>query len=156
MRLVVQISRRTLLATLILVCAAAVAGQTEIEYTGTQSCVACHEKAAADWLGSHHDLAMQEVSEKTVLGDFEGSTFTYGDITSTFYRKDGKYWVRTDNADGALEDFAVAYVFGVYPLQQYLLPTGDGRLQALTIAWDSRPTEQGGQRWYHLYPDDVI
>lgn len=156
MRLVVQISRRTLLATLILVCAAAVAGQTEIEYTGTQSCAACHEKAAADWLGSHHDLAMQEVSEKTVLGDFEGSTFTYGDITSTFYRKDGKYWVRTDNADGALEDFAVAYVFGVYPLQQYLLPTGDGRLQALTIAWDSRPTEQGGQRWYHLYPDDVI
>ena len=28
-----------------------------------------------------------------------------------------------------------------------------GRLQALGIAWDSRPKERGGQRWLHLYPD---
>jgi cytochrome c553 len=47
-------------------------------------------------------------------------------------------------------------VFGVYPLQQYLLPLDDGRLQALSIAWDSRPAEEGGQRWYHLYPDEAI
>jgi hypothetical protein len=26
-----------------------------------------------------------------------------------------------------------------------------GRLQALGIAWDSRPKDQGGQRWFHLY-----
>jgi predicted CXXCH cytochrome family protein len=44
----------------------------------------------------------------------------------------------------------------VYPLQQYLLPLDKGRLQALTIAWDSRPAEDGGQRWYHLYPDEAI
>ncbi len=50
----------------------------------------------------------------------------------------------------------VRYVFGVYPLQQYLLPLSRGRLQALSIAWDSRPVAEGGQRWYHLYPDEVI
>src|SRR5262249_20683160 len=38
------------------------------------------------------------------------------------------------------------------PLQQYLVPFPDGRLQALGIAWDTRPKEQGGQRWFHLYP----
>jgi hypothetical protein len=32
----------------------------------------------------------------------------------------------------------------------------DGRVQALSIAWDSRPTEQGGQRWFHLYPNEEI
>ena len=31
-----------------------------------------------------------------------------------------------------------------------------GRYQALGIAWDSRPKEQGGQRWFHLYPDQKL
>jgi hypothetical protein len=31
-----------------------------------------------------------------------------------------------------------------------------GRLQALGVAWDSRPKEQGGQRWFHLYPDQNL
>ncbi len=29
-------------------------------------------------------------------------------------------------------------------------------MQALSIAWDSRPKEQGGQRWFHLYPGQNI
>src|SRR5262249_16450352 len=28
--------------------------------------------------------------------------------------------------------------------------------QALAIAWDSRPAAQGGQRWFHLYPDQNL
>jgi predicted Zn-dependent protease len=31
-----------------------------------------------------------------------------------------------------------------------------GRLQALSLAWDTRPQDQGGQRWFHLYPDERI
>ena len=50
----------------------------------------------------------------------------------------------------------IAYTFGVYPLQQYLIAFPGGRLQALGIAWDSRPKEQGGQRWFHLYPDQKL
>ncbi|MDX1741525.1 MAG: tetratricopeptide repeat protein, partial [Rhodothermales bacterium] len=49
-----------------------------------------------------------------------------------------------------------SYTFGVDPLQQYLIEFPGGRLQALGIAWDSRPVDQGGQRWYHLYPDEQI
>jgi hypothetical protein len=26
----------------------------------------------------------------------------------------------------------------------------------LSIAWDARPAESGGQRWFHLYPDERI
>jgi len=46
----------------------------------------------------------------------------------------------------------VAYTFGVAPLQQYLIATPGGRLQALGIAWDARPAP-AGRRWYHLYSD---
>ena len=48
------------------------------------------------------------------------------------------------------------YTFGIDPLQQYLVEFPDGRLQALSLAWDSRPKEQGGQRWFHLYPNEEI
>ena len=48
------------------------------------------------------------------------------------------------------------YTFGVYPLQQYLVEFPDGRIQALSLAWDTRPKTQGGQRWFHLYPDENI
>ena len=125
-------------------------------YIGSEACAGCHQQSYGDWLGSHHDLAMQKATPDTVLGDFADATFDYAGITSTFYRKGDAFWVRTDNAAGKLEDFPVQWVFGVYPLQQVLLPTGQGRLQALTIAWDARPAAEGGQRWYHLYPDDAI
>ena len=65
------------------------------------------------------------------------------------------FFVHTDGADGKLADFEIRYTFGVTPLQQYLIAFPDGRMQALGIAWDSRPKEKGGQRWFHLYPDQT-
>ncbi len=64
--------------------------------------------------------------------------------------------VRTDGPDGQLHDYEVKYTFGVDPLQQYLVEMPGGRLQALPIAWDTRPKAAGGQRWFHLYPDEKI
>jgi len=125
-------------------------------YTGSEACQGCHAQEYTLWHGSHHDLAMQLPSPETVLGDFDNASFTYNGITTRFFRKGGKYMVNTDGEDGKLRDFEVAYVFGVTPLQQYLLPLSRGRLQALSIAWDARPKSEGGQRWYHLYPDEKI
>ena len=31
-----------------------------------------------------------------------------------------------------------------------------GRLQALGIAWDTRPRAEGGQRWFHLFPGERL
>lgn len=99
---------------------------------------------------------MQRPTAETVLGNFDNQTFTYSGITTTFTREGDKFFVRTDGEDGELTTFPVEYVFGVYPLQQYLLPLSRGRLQALSIAWDARPVSEGGQRWYHLYPDETL
>ena len=82
--------------------------------------------------------------------------FDYYGVRSRFFRKDGKFLVETDGPDGKLATFEVKYTFGLDPLQQYLIEFPDGRLQALSIAWDSRPKEQGGQRWFHLYPNEEI
>ena len=65
-------------------------------------------------------------------------------------------WSVPTGPDGALHDYEIAYTFGVYPLQQYLIAFPGGRYQALGIAWDSRPKDQGGQRWFHLYPDQKL
>jgi predicted CXXCH cytochrome family protein len=125
-------------------------------YVGEAACVQCHEKEHQAWLGSHHQLAMQPANEKTVLGNFNHARFSYAGTTSTFFKRDGKFFVRTDGADGKLADFEIKYTFGVSPLQQYLIEFPDGRVQALSIVWDARPKAKGGQRWYHLYPKDKI
>jgi predicted CXXCH cytochrome family protein len=125
-------------------------------YVGSGACARCHAKESDAWRGSQHAVAMQVPDEHTVLGDFNDSSFEHFGVTSRFFRRDGKFVVRTDGPDGKLADFEVRHTFGVYPLQQYLLDIGGGRLQALSIAWDSRPKADGGQRWFHLYPDERI
>jgi len=125
-------------------------------YVGSESCGTCHRPELDAWRGSHHALAMQHASEETVLGDFSGVDFEYAGITSNFYARDGGFFVRTDNASGELQEFAIAYTFGVEPLQQYLVEFPGGKLQALPIAWDSRPVADGGQTWFPIYPDEAI
>lgn len=126
------------------------------EFVGAAACAACHAEESAAWSGSQHALAMREASDSSVLGDFDGATFAYDTVTSTFSRRGDRFVVRTDGPDGKLADFEVRYTFGVYPLQQYLVEEPGGRLQALSIAWDARPKEEGGQRWFHLYPGQGI
>ena len=105
---------------------------------------------------SQHKLAMQHATDKSVLGNFENASFTYYRVTSRFFREAAKFFVETDGPDGRLTVFEIKYTFGVEPLQQYLVEFADGRLQALSLAWDSRPKDKGGQRWFHLYPNEAI
>ncbi len=125
-------------------------------YIGRSSCIDCHQQESELWTGSHHDLAMRVADERTVLGDFDDATFTHFGVTSRFYKQGGKFYVNTDGPDGAMHDYEIAFTFGVTPLQQYLIEFPGGRYQVLGISWDSRPESDGGQRWYHLYPDEPI
>jgi Flp pilus assembly protein TadD len=99
---------------------------------------------------------MQQANASAVLGSFSSIQFAKDGVTSTFHIKDGKPYVRTDGLDGKLDDYPIAYTFGIYPLQQYLVPFPNGRLQSLGLAWDSRSKQQGGQRWFHLYPNQKM
>ncbi len=99
---------------------------------------------------------MQTVTDATVLGDFRNVSLTNASITSTFFRRGGNFMVRTDGPDGSLREYEIKFTFGVSPLQQYLVEMPGGRLQALGIAWDSRPRGRGGQRWFFLYPGKTV
>jgi predicted CXXCH cytochrome family protein len=98
---------------------------------------------------------MQPASEATVLGNFQDAHFAAHGVTTTFFRADGGFEVRTDGPDGKLADFPVRFTFGIEPLQQYLVEFPRGRLQCLGIAWDTRTLAEGGQRWFHLYPGQL-
>lgn len=126
------------------------------DHIGTEACGQCHQSALRDWQGSDHDLSMQQPDLTTVRGDFNAARFQQHNVESRFERRDGRYYVTTDGPDGALSEFEVRYTFGHFPLQQYLLELPGGRLQALGIAWDSRALADGGQRWFHLYPDQPL
>jgi hypothetical protein len=125
-------------------------------FAGSEACAGCHAGQAAEWRESQHHRAMQPATPATVLGDFSDASFDYAGITTTFTRSGDHYIVRTDGPDGQLTDFTVRHTLGVAPLQQYLVELPGGRLQALGHAWDSRPREVGGQRWFHLYPDQAL
>jgi predicted CXXCH cytochrome family protein len=123
------------------------------QFVGTSKCAGCHQQAFEDWQQSHHRHAMEVPDQDSVLGDFSDVRFDYFGTSSRFFMRDGQYFVETDDAQGRTATFRVAYTFGWQPLQQYLIEFPDGRLQALSISWDSRPAAEGGQRWFHLYPD---
>lgn len=116
-----------------------------------QQCQGCHREQVKDWQGSHHQLAMQPATADTVLGDFNNVRYKGEQETTIFSRKDGGFWVNAPGTDGKNADFKVAFTFGIAPLQQYLIEVGEGRLQALGVAWD---TEK--KRWFHLYPGQGV
>lgn len=120
---------------------------TEADYVGSESCKSCHETAYNDWEGSHHDKAMMEADQNSVLADFN-TTFTSQGVTSKFYTKDDKFFVHTEGADGIYNDFEIVYTFGIEPLQQYIVEFPRGKFQCLRTAWD---TEKN--LWFDLYPD---
>ncbi|HED64431.1 MAG TPA: tetratricopeptide repeat protein [Planctomycetes bacterium] len=117
------------------------------DYVRDSTCERCHAEEFAAWLGSDHDLAMQEARDDTVLGDFDDASFA----GTRFHRDGERFLVETEGPGGERADFEVPYVFGVRPLQQLLVRLPRGRLQSFPIAWDTE-----NRTWFSLYPDDAF
>jgi len=114
------------------------------------TCFECHAEQARAWRGSHHDLAMQEATDATVLGDFDDVEFEHRGVITRFTRRTGRFFVFTEGPDGRHAEFEVKYTFGVTPLQQYLVALPQGRMQALTVAWDVN-----AKRWFALHDEEL-
>lgn len=121
------------------------------QYVGLATCARCHPEEVERWTGSDHDRAMDVATPATVLGNFDDQKFDHFGVTSTMSRRGDQFFMSTDNRQGKLETFLIKYVFGVRPLQQYLVEFPDGRVQCLPLAWDTE-----GKRWFHLYPNEPI
>jgi predicted CXXCH cytochrome family protein len=123
----------------------------EARFVGREQCIDCHREAYEAWRGSDHDRAMDVASDSTVFGDFDNATFSRDGVTARFYRRDGRFFVYTQGPGGVPGEFEISYTFGFEPLQQYLVRFPGGRLQCLTIAWDTVRKE-----WFSLYPGQKI
>jgi len=119
--------------------------QTTVVFTGGKACIECHQKEYRLWKGSDHEKAMSIAADSTVLGDFNNAEFIFNGRTSKFYRRDGKFFVFTEGIGGVMTEFEVTHTFGVRPLQQYLIPFGNGRYQCLPIAWNTSE-----KKWFHM------
>jgi tetratricopeptide (TPR) repeat protein len=115
------------------------------DYVGSEACAACHRAEWEDWQESHHDLALQAATSESVLAPFIGEH-----LSTRFDQSDDGYHLTPPDAGARVE---VVYTFGVWPLQQYVVPADGGALQTYPIAWDHRPADEGGQRWYNLHDD---
>lgn len=116
------------------------------DYLGSEACRTCHADTFDAWQGSHHDLALQTASAESVLGQFPARL---GEVA--FERGAEGFRIRPEPEAA---DLPVLYTFGVTPLQQYVVPAGNGALQTFPVAWDSRSEAAGGQRWYALHDGD--
>jgi tetratricopeptide (TPR) repeat protein len=128
-------------------------------FIGRQACINCHQAQATAFHGSHHDLAMDLATDESVLGDFNDVQFEHHGLLNRLYRDGKRFMVYTEGPDGEMQDFEVKYVFGVTPLQQYMVEfdrtpetpeDAIARLQVLRISWDTL-----GKRWFYLSPPDV-
>lgn len=137
----------------------AVAPPNRATYVGRDACIKCHQEQASSFHGSHHDLAMDIASEDTVLGDFNDVRFEHHGLSNRMFRDGDRFMVHTEGPDGLMHDYEVKYVFGVTPLQQYMVefdrtddmpPDAIARLQVLRISWDTL-----AKRWFYLSPPDV-
>jgi hypothetical protein len=70
-------------------------------FVGEPACTRCHDAQTKEWRQSDHARAMDLANDTTVLGDFRDTSFAYAGITSSFFRRGGKFLVRTDGPDGA-------------------------------------------------------
>lgn len=125
----------------------------QAQFIGNETCIDCHQVEVEAWQGSHHDMAMRHADSESVLGNFDNQVVEHQGKANRFYRKGNEYWVNIQGPDGQWHDYKISYTFGWVPLQQYMVEFDDGRIQLIPFAWDSRSVEQGGQRWFHLYPD---
>lgn len=123
-------------------------------FVGAETCKSCHQSQHKAWSGSDHHGAMLTASEESVLGDFSNVTVDFHGIETRFFKREGKYLVETMGPDGKSHVYTIKYTFGVDPLQQYLIELKDGHIQAFNIAWDTRLRSKGGQRWFHLRPNE--
>ncbi|MCW9707236.1 tetratricopeptide repeat protein [Fodinibius salsisoli] len=118
------------------------------QFVGDEACASCHADQTTSWKESHHDYAMKKATEVSVRGNFNNTTFTHNGDQYRFFQADSLFMVEAPGPDGNINEYHVTHTFGWTPLQQYLIDFGQGKLQALNIAWDTQKEE-----WFALNPE---
>jgi hypothetical protein len=118
------------------------------EYVGSRRCKDCHWREHDTWKHTLHSKFMQSSGEFTVLGDFEinnkiivkvsdqSPEIAGKEITTTMFKKDGKYYINTIGPDWEFHNYQIAYVIGINKRQNYLTVFPNGAIYVLPVEWD--------------------
>ncbi len=121
------------------------------DFVGDQVCASCHREEYELWKRSHHYFAMLPATDSTVRANFQQIRLEADGVVSDFYRRNGDYFIRTQGPAGQIDSYRIAYTFGYYPLQQFLVRFPGGRYQVTRQSWDV-----DSLRWYHQYAGQHI
>jgi hypothetical protein len=123
------------------------------EYVGSRRCKDCHWREHDTWKHTLHSKFMQPSGEFTVLGDFEinnkiivkvsdqSPEIAGKEITTTMFKKEGKYYINTIGPDWEFHNYQVAYVIGINKRQNYLTVFPNGAIHVLPVEWDVEQTK---------------
>ncbi|MBI4653742.1 MAG: hypothetical protein HY752_01915 [Nitrospirae bacterium] len=137
------------------------------KYVGSEKCKDCHWEEYYSWKGTLHTKKVQPVDEYTVIGDFvKNNKLTLKvtekapelggqEVTTTMFKKDGKFYVNTIGPDKKSYDYEILYVIGITWKQRYITKFPNGEMHVLPVQWNIQT-----QKWvdYHglekHYPGD--
>ena len=132
--------------------AAPVHPSTRDDFVGSAACAPCHQAESNAYVGSHHGKALTVPSPELAKTRFDGARFTTKLGGSTrFSLRNGAPFVTTPGASAKPVTLPIAYVSGVWPLEQYVVEIERGKLQSLGVVWDSRTPQENGGKWFHVY-----
>lgn len=122
--------------------------QTEQEaamYSGSASCITCHERFYELWAPSHHGLAMQGVDAAFIASELtfdQASATIKEDLFTAFTRNDSL--IVSEERDGVRKEYPAIHALGGKYIYYFLTPFPKGRLQVLPLAYDVKARE-----WYN-------
>ena len=79
------------------------------KFVGKNACIECHQEEFDLWQGSHHDQAMKIADSSSILADFNNTKFFNKNVKSTFFIKDGDYFVNLESPNGDFQDYKIVY-----------------------------------------------
>ncbi len=115
------------------------------QYTGSRSCIRCHESFYKLWSTSHHGLAMQAFNAEFVRKELAGGSDEII-VGKKWYRAviDGENgWICDRRGDGE-KRYAIEHAMGGKNVYYFLTPMQKGRLQVLPLAYDVRK-----KKWFN-------
>lgn len=111
------------------------------------SCRSCHEEIFAQWDLSHHSKANRVLSANKDRSAFvPGHSLMSAGLETHMFWKTDQPSISTPLADGVVRTFHPDMVLAYTPMQQFLVPFGDGRWQVTEWAWDPARKD-----WFNVY-----
>lgn len=108
----------------------------EAFYVGSEKCKECHLDIYVGWRSTFHPYKFQRISENNVVGDFSrNNNMTFDGKTTTMFKDDEGYFIRTTGPDDKERDYKIGYVIGGFWKQLYVTEFPNGELHILPVVW---------------------